>query len=90
MLKGIIYGINNIFAIFYFLIILRIFLSWIPNMRWDKQPWKVVREVTDLYLNIFRRFIPPIGMLDISPIVAILVLQLVQNLMIFGISQLAI
>lgn len=33
------------------------------------------------YLNVFRRFIPPIGPLDISPIVAIFVLQIVGNLL---------
>ena len=88
MIKSIIFGINNIFAVFYFLIILRIFLSWIPNIQWFKQPWKLIYEVTEIYLGIFRKFIPPIGMIDISPIVAILALQLVQNIIIFGLSQL--
>ena len=86
MIKSIIFGINNIFAVFYFLIILRIFLSWIPNIQWFKQPWKFIYEVTEIYLGIFRKFIPPIGM--IAPIVAILALQLVQNIIIFGLSQL--
>ena len=89
MIRGLIYGINNIFLIFYILIIARIFLSWIPTIRWEQQPWRVIREVTDIYLNIFRKFIPPIGMIDISPIVAILALQLIQNLIIFGLLQLA-
>ena len=88
MIKSIIFGINNIFAVFYFLIILRIFLSWIPNIQWFKQPWKFIYEVTEIYLGIFRKFIPPIGMIDICPIVAILALQLVQNIIIFGLSQL--
>ena len=35
-----------------------------------------LRDVSEPYLRIFRRFIPPIGPLDISPIVAILVLQI--------------
>ena len=50
MIKSIIFGINNIFAVFYFLIILRIFLSWIPNIQWFKQPWKFIYEVTAIYL----------------------------------------
>ena len=36
-----------------------------------------LRDVSEPYLSIFRRFIPPIGPLDISPIVAIFVLQIV-------------
>ncbi|MDR1168672.1 MAG: YggT family protein [Heliobacteriaceae bacterium] len=84
-----IHGINNIFNLFYFLIILRIFLSWVPGVRWENQPWKTVRDVTDLYLDIFRRIIPPFGGLDFSPIVAIIVLQIVQNAVIFMIAKAA-
>jgi len=38
-----------------------------------------LRDVCEPYLRIFRRFIPMIGPLDISPIVALLVLQIVGN-----------
>lgn len=71
--------INNIFYFYFLLIILRIFLSWIPNINWYQQPARFIREVTDLYLDIFRRFIPPVGGLDFSPIIAIIVLQLLQG-----------
>jgi YggT family protein len=81
-MKGIIYGINNIFNLFYFLIILRIFLSWIPNVDWRKNPWFTLRQVTDAYLGLFRKFIPPIGMIDWSPIIAIFVLVFAQRLVI--------
>lgn len=76
-------GIINIFNLFYFLIILRIFLSWIPSINWDAQPWKTLREVTDLYLNIFRKIIPPIANIDFSPIIALIVLQIIENLLLY-------
>ena len=41
-----------------------------------------LRDVAEPYLRIFRRFIPPIGPIDISPIVAIIVLQIVGGLII--------
>ncbi len=41
-----------------------------------------LRDVCEPYLSIFRRFIPPIGPLDISPIVAILVLRIVGGLIV--------
>ena len=41
-----------------------------------------LRDVCEPYLSIFRRFIPPIGPLDISPMVAILVLQIVGSLIV--------
>lgn len=70
--------INNIFYFYYILIILRIFLSWIPSINWYQQPTKSIREITDLYLDIFRRFIPPVGGIDFSPIIALVVLQIIQ------------
>lgn len=54
-------------------------MSWIPSINWYQQPAKFIREVTDIYLDIFRRFIPPIGGIDFSPIIAIIVLQILQG-----------
>jgi uncharacterized protein YggT (Ycf19 family) len=48
----------------------------IPYSRWSRAIMDFLSETVEPYLNIFRRFIPPIGPLDISPIVAILVLQI--------------
>lgn len=72
--------VDNTFYFFYLLIILRIFLTWVPNINWDQQPIKSVREVTDMYLDVFRRFIPPVGGLDFSPIIALIALQVIQVL----------
>ena len=41
-----------------------------------------LRDVSGPYLRIFRRFIPPLGPIDITPIVAILVLQIVGGLIV--------
>ena len=49
----------------------------IPYSRWSSAALGFLRDVVEPYLSIFRRFIPPIGPIDISPIVAILVLQIV-------------
>ena len=73
-------AVNGLFNMFYILIILRIFMSWIPNIDWEQQPVKFIREITDTYLEIFRRIIPPLGGLDFSPIIAIIVLQIIQGL----------
>lgn len=74
--------VNNIFHFYFLLIILRIFLTWIPSIDWQQQPIKFIREATDIYLDIFRRIIPPIGGLDFSPIIAIIVLQILQVLIV--------
>jgi YggT family protein len=46
-----------------------------PYNRWSDAVLGFLRDVCEPYLLIFRRFIPPLGPLDISPIVAILLLQ---------------
>ncbi len=83
MLHGVIFGISNLLNLFSFLIILRIFLTWIPNVNWNAQPWSTLRAVVDPYLEIFRRIVPPFANLDFSPIIALLVLQLIANLIIY-------
>lgn len=79
--------VNNIFYFFYILIILRIFLTWIPTIDWQQQPIKSIREVTDMYLDIFRRVIPPVGGLDFSPIVALIVLQIIQSVVVMLVAS---
>ena len=75
--------IGLIFYFYYLLIIVRIFLSWLPSIDWNQQPFRWISSITDPFLNIFRGIIPPIGgMLDISPIVAIILLQLLQGLVV--------
>lgn len=88
MTKALIDAVNNIFLLFLIIILLRCLLSWVPNFDWNRQPWFTIRQTADAYLNIFRRLIPPIGGLDASPIIAIIVLQLVQYLIIAILSAL--
>lgn len=75
-------AVNTLFYFYYLLIIIRIFLSWLPSIDWFQQPFAGIRSVTDPFLNIFRGIIPPIGMLDISPIVAIILLQILQGVIV--------
>jgi len=74
-----IYIINILFQGYTLLLFIRILSSWLPELaRYRIVQW--VYLFTDPYLNIFRRFIPPLGMIDISPIFAFLCLGMVQNL----------
>lgn len=79
--------INNLFYFYYILIILRIFLTWLPSIDWSQQPVKAIREVTDVYLDIFRRIIPPAGGLDFSPIIALIALQVIQVVVVNAIAM---
>ena len=54
----------------------------VPYARWSSAILGFLRDVTEPYLSIFRRFIPSIGPLDFSPVVAILVLQIVGGIVV--------
>jgi YggT family protein len=50
----------------------------LPYSRWSDAVLGWLREVSEPYLSLFRRFIPPMGMFDFSPIVAIFVLYILR------------
>ena len=52
----------------------------VPYARWSSALVGFLRDVCEPYLSIFRRFIPPLGPIDLSPIIAIFVLQIVGRL----------
>jgi len=66
--------INAIFLIYTWMLIIRVVSSWFPQLQ-ESGPIRFIQFYTDPYLNLFRRVIPPLGMLDISPLFAFLALQ---------------
>jgi YggT family protein len=67
----------NIYVV---LLIVRILLSWFPTISWSDPPFSIVSQLTDPYLNLFRSFIPPLGGMDFSPILAIFLLQFLAQI----------
>jgi len=61
-------------TLYSFALIIYILMSWFPGAR-ESQFGYFLGRICEPYLEQFRKFIPPIGMIDISPIVAILVLN---------------
>lgn len=71
--------VSTVFWIYSMMLIVRILSSWFEEVR-DSAFIRFLSIFTDPYLNFFRSFIPPIGMLDISPIVAFFALSFLENL----------
>lgn len=67
--------IHKAIGLYSFLLIIYIFMSWVPSSR-ETKIGRFLEKICEPYLEPFRRFIPPLGMIDISPIVAILTLRL--------------
>ncbi|HEU4941759.1 MAG TPA: YggT family protein [Gaiellaceae bacterium] len=81
----------QVFTLVYFLLIFAyILMSWVrlPYSVWLNRVQRFLYDVVEPYLRIFRRFIPPLGPLDISPIVAIFVLWIVSGLVIRVLGEL--
>lgn len=88
--------VDALFTVYFILIIVRIVLSWIQQFR--PIPYNTtlravigfIEDSVDPYLNVFRRFIPPISLggagLDLSPILAIIVLLITQSIVVSAIA----
>lgn len=78
---GVIQLVNLIFQIYTLMIFARIIASWVPQLN-EYRLMQFVSYYTDPYLNLFRRIIPPLGMFDLSPIVAFISLNFIQNIIV--------
>lgn len=85
--------VSALFTVYIILIFVNILISWVPRVPYNRALRAVldfVTETTNPYLNVFRRFLPPIGgrgfALDLSPIVGIFVLFVLQALVVGLIS----
>ncbi|NQF13996.1 YggT family protein [Brevibacillus sp. HB1.3] len=66
------------FTVYQYMIIAYILMSWVPQMR-STGIGQLLERLVEPYLAPFRRFIPPLGFIDISPIVALIALRFAQS-----------
>jgi YggT family protein len=81
--------VGALFLVYIILILLNVLISWVPRMPYNRALRAVldfITETTNPYLNLFRRFLPPIGgggfAIDLSPIIGIVVLFILQALVV--------
>ena len=81
--------VQAVFLVYILLIFVYILLNMMFSLglrpsysRWVEAIMNFLRDVCEPYLRIFRRFIPPIGMFDFTPMVAIIVLYIVQSVVV--------
>jgi YggT family protein len=85
--------VSAVFTVYIFIIIVYILLNLVfslgmrmPYSRYSDAVMNFLRDVTEPYLRVFRRFIPPLGMFDLTPIIAIFVLYIVRTLVVNAIA----
>jgi YggT family protein len=81
--------VGALFLVYIILIFLNILISWVPRMPYNRAlraTLDFVKETTDPYLNLFRRFLPPVGgggfALDLSPILGVILLYVVRAIVV--------
>lgn len=81
--------VSALFVVYTILVLLNVLSSWIPRMPYSpvlRAVLDFVHETTDPYLNLFRRFLPPLGgggfALDLSPMIGLVVLFVLQALVV--------
>jgi YggT family protein len=81
--------VGALFLVYIILIFLNILISWVPRMPYNRAlraTLDFVKETTDPYLNLFRRFLPPIGgggfAFDLSPMLGVILLFIVRAIVV--------
>jgi uncharacterized protein YggT (Ycf19 family) len=81
--------VQAVFLVYILLIFVYILLNMMfslglrpPYSRFVDAIMNFLRDVCEPYLRIFRRFIPPIGMFDLTPMIGIIVLLVVETLVV--------
>ena len=80
----------NVFVTVYVLVIFAyILMSWVrlPYSPWLNRIQRFLYDVSEPYLRIFRRLLPSFGPLDLSPMIAIIVLWLFDRVLITVLNQ---
>jgi YggT family protein len=79
--------VNAVFEVYIALIFIYILVNLLfsfgmrtPYSRWTDAVLSFLRDVSEPYLRLFRRFIPPLGAFDLSPMIAIIVLYILRTL----------
>jgi YggT family protein len=70
--------VHLLFTIYTYMIFGYILMSWIPNLR-ESSIGEILGKFVEPILGPFRKIIPSIGMIDLSPIVALLALSLARS-----------
>jgi YggT family protein len=85
--------VNALFEVYILLIFVYILLNLMfslgvrpPYSRWTDAILGFLRDVCEPYLRVFRRFIPALGMFDLSPMIAIFVLVIVDRVVVSAIN----
>ncbi|MFM7576515.1 MAG: YggT family protein [Microcystaceae cyanobacterium] len=74
-------GLGILFSLMTVLFIFRIILTWYPQVELTKMPWRLVALPTEPLLAPTRKLIPPLGGVDITPVLWVGVFTLLREML---------
>ncbi len=75
-------AVSIIFRLIYLVILIVVLLSWIPIFDIRREPLASLVKLYNIIMAPFKAIIPPIGVIDISPLIAFIVLQIMEQLIV--------
>lgn len=70
--------VNTVIYIYSLLIVIYTLLTWVPRLL-NSTIGRILAKIVEPYLSWFERIIPPIAGISFAPVVALLVLYLINN-----------
>jgi YggT family protein len=76
-------------AVYTIVILVYILMSWVrlPYSPWLNRLQRFLYDVCEPYIRLFRRILPPLGPLDLSPMVALIVLWALRQVLLYALDQ---
>ncbi len=74
-------GLNLLLGLLILLNVFRIILTWYPQVSLDKFPFKLIAIPTEPLLFLLRRLIPPLGGVDITPVIGVGIFSLIREML---------
>jgi YggT family protein len=76
-------------AVYTIVILVYILMSWVrlPYSPWLNRLQRFLYDVCEPYIRLFRRILPPLGPLDLSPMIALIVLWALRQVLLYALDQ---
>lgn len=74
--------VSLLFRAIYLVILIVVLLSWVPIFDPKKEPIATLVKIYNTIMAPFKAVIPPIGMIDISPLIAFILLQILEQVIV--------
>ncbi|KAK9805024.1 hypothetical protein WJX73_003890 [Symbiochloris irregularis] len=68
-------------SLYIFLLLVRIVMTWYPNVKPNKLPWVAAYRPTEFFVGPTRRAVPPVGGVDVAPIIWLAIITFVQEIL---------